>query len=242
MIRGIRSGLRTFGDPDKGLFIPLLGLPVRINYSFWPIATVASLQRSVSLATFLEWLAALLVSILLHELGHALVASRWAVVLRINIHGAGGETSWTSLQPLAWERRLAIILAGPLAGLLLGLVLYLLPTPSEGLVGLVVRDLLWINVGWGLFNLVPAAPLDGGEAMKTILVQLVPRRAEVIAASLGVIAALVGAIVAIGVAQPWAVLVLGICGFQNFETLWDRFANRSRSRWQTSSDRDRDRY
>ena len=37
-----------------------------------------------------------------------------------------------------------------------------------------------------------------------------------------VIAALVGAIVAIGVGQPWAVLVLGICGFQNFETLWER--------------------
>ncbi len=61
---------------------------------------------------------------------------------------------------------------------------------------------------------------------------------------MGVVAAFLGLIVAVGVAQAWAILVLGICGFHNFETLRDSYENRSRSEWQTLSgrDRDRDRY
>jgi hypothetical protein len=51
-------------------------------------------------------------------------------------------------------------------------------------------------------------------------------------------------IAAIVMNQPGMLLVLGICGFQNFETLRDQYENRSRSRWQkvTGPDQVRDRY
>ncbi len=62
MIRAIRGGLRSFGDPDKGLFVPVLGFPLRISHSFWLVAGIAALQQANRPATALLWLLILVLS------------------------------------------------------------------------------------------------------------------------------------------------------------------------------------
>jgi Zn-dependent protease len=236
VIRAIRSRVARLGDSNRGLFLPLFGFPVRVNPSFWFVAVITGLLAERSASAVVEWVIVLLPSILLHELGHAAVASRWGTVTRINVHGAGGTTTWTSLWSVVWWKYVAVSLAGPVAGLLIGTAASLLPAPTSPILRLALRDLVWINVGWGLFNLLPTLPLDGGHALRAALVRYVPKRGETLTAGAGLIVATAGGLVAIGLEQQWALLILGLCGLWNFEVLRLAHENRSRSEWRTVSD------
>src|SRR5262249_23113383 len=79
----------------------------------------------------------------------------------------GGLTSWTENKEVSPKKHIAISLAGPFAGFLFGGAVYLsevaLPDLFADHFGRVTyRDLLWVNFGWGIFNLLPVLPLDGG--------------------------------------------------------------------------------
>jgi Zn-dependent protease len=239
-----RARMRRAASADKGLFIPVFGFPVRISNSFWLIAVLVSLGSSATLPMAATWTALVLLSILWHELGHALTASRWGLVLGISLHGAGGLTKWTSLRPLSWWKRLAISLSGPAAGMVLGLVAFCLPEPADDLLRFGRWQLVWINVGWGLFNLLPILPLDGGQALKAVLVEYLPRRGEVVTALIGVLTAAAVALWGVSAGQPWAILVMMICGYQNVLTLKTYYDSIPRSQWRTpaAGGRERDRY
>lgn len=117
------------------------------------------------------------VSILVHELGHALVASRYRLSPQILLHGLGGLCAHERAER---DRHDALILVcGPLAGLLLGvLVLALQLGLLAGGVAL-SRDvetvfviMLFINIGWSIVNLLPMWPLDGGRLFRLGLLQV----------------------------------------------------------------------
>ena len=103
---------------------------------------------------------------LLHELGHAVVARRLGVhVESIELSFLGGAAKMTSL-PRTAVHELAIAAAGPavsiaLAALGLGL---------GAVTGLEVVALIgWVNVVIAVFNLVPALPMDGGRILRALL-------------------------------------------------------------------------
>ena len=112
-------------------------------------------------------------SLLLHELGHALVARREGMeIAGITLWLFGGVARFQGMFPSAGAE-LRIALAGPAVSLGLGVAfvtvseLAPLPTAVDG----VVAWLGWINLILLAFNMLPALPLDGGRVLRALLWQ-----------------------------------------------------------------------
>jgi Zn-dependent protease/predicted transcriptional regulator len=129
----------------------------------------------------------LLVSIVLHELAHALVGRRSGAKIRsITLMMLGGVTRMeTETRP---EREAWMALVGPLTSIALALVAYAVyrfaPLPDGVLAALLV--FAGMNLVLGGFNLLPAFPMDGGRVLRGLLARrLGRRRATHIAARIG---------------------------------------------------------
>ncbi len=146
-------------------------------------------------------------SILVHELGHALLARRYKLgPIEIVLHGFGGLARF-SRAPRPKEG-VWVTLAGPGAGLALGLLaiplLFVLDGPLRDYASLIV----YVNVFWSLFNLLPMFPLDGGQVLLHALSTRIPRSvAERWAARVAVLTAIPVAIVAVMAGQYFIVIV-----------------------------------
>ncbi len=124
------------------------------------------------------WLAAaasallLLVSVLVHELAHALVARRHNLKVKgitLFIFGGVAEIEEEFKRP-AVELKVAI--AGPIASFLLAGLAFLLVIPFAGsktAVEAVLDYLVWSNLLLGGFNLIPGFPLDGGRILRALV-------------------------------------------------------------------------
>jgi Zn-dependent protease/CBS domain-containing protein len=162
------------------------GVEVRINWSWlvifalivWSLAdgvfpsTNPGLSGNTHLAMAIVAALLFLVSILLHELGHAWAARREGLeVDGITLWLFGGVSQFKGGFPSAGaEFRIAI--AGPLVSLVLGVVFVLiaiagLPSAVDG----VAAWLGYINLALLVFNLIPALPLDGGRVLRAALWQ-----------------------------------------------------------------------
>jgi len=162
-----------------------LGVPVRIHPLFWLVSVVMGWQDR-NLPAVAVWVACVLVSILVHEYGHALMSRVFDCSPSIVLWGLGG-LCYSQGERQSPGQRLAVILAGPGAGFVLcGLVVLVASagygiTPVEQLKAafqfdpasdLLVRAytyLVFINLLWGLVNLLPMWPLDGGQATQILL-------------------------------------------------------------------------
>lgn len=128
-------------------------------------------------------------SVLLHELGHSVVALRFKVPVRkITLFIFGGLAEIGTEPPNA-VAEFWIALAGPLVSLALAVIFYAvqpLMSGAEPLLGL-ARYLAYINMALLLFNLVPAYPLDGGRVFRAVVWAITGSisRSTVIAANLG---------------------------------------------------------
>jgi Zn-dependent protease len=123
---------------------------------------------------------ALIGSIVLHELGHALVAAGYGIfaksVIILPIGGVGSIEKF----PDSPKQELAISIAGPIVNILIAMsISSFLPSKihfwgQSGFVGVVNMDnflsyLYVVNWFLAIFNLVPAFPLDGGRIMRALL-------------------------------------------------------------------------
>jgi len=158
---------------------------------FWLVAAVLGMNQQVP-KLVLIWVGAVFFSILFHEFGHAFAAlsHRWPA--RIVLYGAGGFATY---QPTRQTLRSVILIAGagPCAGFLFAaLVVFAVIVSGHSIIfhllgwslrinasapGLsnipalyLVDDLLQINIYWGLVNLLPIYPLDGGQIARAIFV------------------------------------------------------------------------
>jgi Zn-dependent protease len=111
----------------------------------------------------------LYLSVLLHELGHCVVARHYGhTVRRITLYLLGG-VSEIEREPETAGREFNVAFAGPLVSLALGGAGYLLwefVLPPEGIVSVMVWQLWVSNLTVGVFNLLPGLPLDGGRMMR----------------------------------------------------------------------------
>jgi len=152
-------------------------IPVRILPSFFlttVLVNMGLLERAPQ--KLLVWATIVLASVLLHELGHAAACLAFSLHPSIDLHGMGGTTSWSNRLDLSTTRRVAISLAGPVAGFLAGAAVVLLghalgPTAIRpgGMSEFAYESLLYVNIVWGALNLLPMLPLDGGNAMAQVL-------------------------------------------------------------------------
>jgi len=170
--------------------LSIRGIPLRIHPSWFVILALATVgfqqqfSRQLAEAAIgapLLWGVGLLtavllfVSVLLHELGHSLVAIRQGVEVRsITLFLLGGVASVERECPTALGA-LQVAAAGPAVSLVLAVLLL---ASSHGaahaspLLGVMVNELAGLNLLLALFNLLPGLPLDGGLILKALVWQV----------------------------------------------------------------------
>ena len=149
----------------------VLGFPVHVDLTFVLFVGFLGFAQGLALDELVVWVLLALVSVLLHELGHAVLARRAGARPSITLMAMGGVTTYTPPRQLSRLESLGISLAGPAVGLLLGGALLLLRPDEDppGLVGFALRAAIFTTLGWSLFNLLPIVPLDGGQALRELL-------------------------------------------------------------------------
>ncbi|MBD1195460.1 site-2 protease family protein [Vulcanococcus sp. Clear-D1] len=168
--------------------LTIRGIPLRIHPSWFVILGLATVafqqqysQQLSSSGTSLElWGLGLLtavllfVSVLLHELGHSLVALQQGVQVRsITLFLLGGVASVERECPTALGS-LMVAAAGPLVSLILAALLLAgghSAAHASPLLGAMVNELGGLNLILALFNLLPGLPLDGGLILKALVWQ-----------------------------------------------------------------------
>lgn len=159
------NGFRIFSVGD---------IPVHLSPFF--LLILAFWVMGGDIAAGLIFGAVVTVSILVHELGHALVARHYRLQPSILLHGLGGLCFH---QPAKTRRHEAfIIAAGPGAGLLLGCLTLAfllmdidLASTARGhkVQSMVITNLLYVNFFWSFVNLLPLYPLDGGQLFRLFM-------------------------------------------------------------------------
>jgi Zn-dependent protease/CBS domain-containing protein len=163
----------------------VFGIPIYVHFSWvvvfaliaWTLATNYFPDRYPELAVTSYWARGLatsllfFVSVLLHELGHSLVAIRSGIAIEsITLFIFGGVARLAS-EPRDGRTEFRIAAAGPLVSLLLAA--FFTGVAYSGVFGgasaAVARYLAIVNLGVAVFNLVPAFPLDGGRLLRGIL-------------------------------------------------------------------------
>jgi Zn-dependent protease len=187
----------VFFEPNRtpyDLSWRMFGVPVRVHPLFWLISAAMGWElMKQGLPFLLVWIACVFVSVLVHELGHVLVGRLFGSNGEIVLYSFGGLAIGSSRLRSRWQR-IAVYLAGPLAGFALFLIAYLVSRNAggEGLSPL-AREALWslfiINLFWGVVNLLPIWPLDGGQVSRDLLDGLLPGKGVRIALGLSVLVA-----------------------------------------------------
>jgi Zn-dependent protease len=168
----------------------IAGIEIGLHYSWFIIAALIAFslgerfhQANPGWSSGRVWFAALLtavlffVTLLLHELSHSLVAqARGLKVKSITLFALGGVSQIEGDAPDA-KTEFWVAFAGPLASLIIGLGCIALaaalgwhpPGEPRTAVTAVLVWLGYINVGLGIFNLIPGFPLDGGRVFRAIV-------------------------------------------------------------------------
>lgn len=160
-------------------------MPVRVRNSFLLVAALIGFVSTLTVSQTIAWIAIVFVSILIHELGHALTARMFGSEVSIELNGLGGLTRWAAPEgELTPGRRALIAAAGSATGLVFGAIVWLASSPlgpNAGLVDFTLRNLVLVNVFWGLLNWLPIRPLDGGHLVESLLEKIAPNRGPMIA-------------------------------------------------------------
>lgn len=228
MFKSFRVG-SLFGIPIKLDVSFLLILPIfawligaQIELLVGPLNAVfgTSLDAAALTTGYRPWILGLaaaiglFVGVILHELGHSLVAIRYGFPIdSITLWIFGGLAQLTD-QPEDWKQEFLIAIAGPIVSVLVGLVSYLLlfvvPASLDGVV-FVLAYLALLNVALAVFNMLPAFPMDGGRVLRALLARNRPfARATQIAAEVGKLFALLMGL--FGLLQ-FNVILIGIAFF-----------------------------
>jgi len=156
---------------SAGWRFTILDFPVRVHFSFFLIALLLGLRIS-NIFYLASWVLIVFVSVLLHELGHAVVSRYYGRAPYIELYSMGGKTFSTRYSILSYPKEILISFSGPLAGFILGGLLFAvyrwLGPFGSNFLNFVVGQLLWVNIGWGILNLIPILPLDGGTIMRNL--------------------------------------------------------------------------
>jgi stage IV sporulation protein FB len=174
------------------LHFRLLRVPVRVHPLFWVATFLLTLQGNLKDwdgKAAVIWVGTVFVSIMVHEFGHAFAFRRYQCEPRVVLYWLGGlaipDLTYT-VQPPEGRQHILVSAAGPAAGFVLAAViaglLYALgwnvaffdwtigrgdPVPNLSAYYLFYY-LLQVNIVWGLVNLLPVYPLDGGQISREL--------------------------------------------------------------------------
>lgn len=164
------------------------GIDLYLHWSFWLLPAwffLSHLGDGMSVAV--SWVVFILTvfgCVLLHELGHALMAAHFRIGTRdITLYPIGGvaRLEGTGTRP---SEELFIALAGPAVNVAIAAVLGLglavlgmplLASPTDELWQAFPQALMATNIGLVIFNMLPAFPMDGGRVLRAVLEMVVGR-------------------------------------------------------------------
>ena len=232
-----------FGVPRPTPFDVTFGLfrvPVRVSGWFWLGAAFFGWNLAkgglppdapgvLFVAHLLMVALCILVSILIHELGHALVARLFGMDWQIVLLMFGGLAFGPSRPGVKWWQNVLIALAGPAAQfVLLALVLAgTLATDRLGgdpafspLAATALNALVFVNLAWPVLNLLPIFPLDGGQALRAVLARFLRTSGVLWTARIGLLCCvLLGVAVLRFLQDAYALVLLGFLGVQNYQLM-----------------------
>jgi stage IV sporulation protein FB len=244
------------GEPQRtpyDLKFALFGIPIRVHPLFWLAGLLLGSSKPDG-PRLLVWMVAFLLGILCHELGHALVMRSQGCFSWITLYGLGGLASCdrsrtTGRYPDSW-RQIAVAAAGPLAGFLLaaivvgaviaskhtiicewgapyGLTVYTDEVIGKPIVSYFVNYLLFVTVVYGILNLLPVYPLDGGQIAREILTMILGPdgvRASLILSM--IVAACLAVYGGVRLRDPFLAIFFGFFAYSSFATLQSYSNNR----------------
>lgn len=243
---------RTQADLNFSFF----GIPVRVHPFFWLIAVLLG-PIDTGLPEILVRVAAFFLAILVHELGHAMAMRAYGFRPWITLYGLGGLTSCNPAGDYGSSgsepaRQILISAAGPgagfaLAGILIGAISlagYRVQLGLGGTYGVVIRMeqvgpvyldyflwyMLFISIIWGIVNLLPVYPLDGGQIAREIFLKVNPRDGIRQSLLLSTVTAAAVAVIVLGrsiqaaggqfrFGMLWVPLLFGYLAYASYATL-----------------------
>ncbi|HEY9167644.1 MAG TPA: site-2 protease family protein [Candidatus Kryptonia bacterium] len=161
----------------------LLGIPIRVHYTFlilfafiWYVEGTI-LGRDAALHSVVFGIL-IFICVLFHELGHSFIAKKYNLTVTSIILLPIGGVSQISDIPRDPAKEIGITAAGPIVNFLIAGILLLFGelldpsirfSESSLQSGNIIVDLFWANIMLGLFNIIPAYPMDGGRILRGIV-------------------------------------------------------------------------
>ncbi len=245
----------SLGEPGRTAYdvnFAVFGFPVRISAFFWLAAVVFGQGTAArGIPVLLMWVGAMLLSILVHELGHTFAFRRCGISSHIVLYHFGGlaipdghRVAWSSsTQREDPQTSIFISIAGPALEIFSAVALifainlagYAAPTDAlmqrflpaqtgapipNDLVSYFVGFYCYVSIYWGLLNLLPIYPLDGGKIARSLM-QLFGNPAVAVPYSL-MLSVGVAAIIALygfSNGETYLAIMFGILGYSSFQQL-----------------------
>ncbi len=174
--------------------VTLFQIPVSVSAWYLVMVWVILIQAA-SFESGLVDLIVLTSGVLLHELGHGLVARRYNLFPTITLHAFGG---WcVHSQARTRKVSMQVVAGGPAASFALALLGYVLhqalPATSPWWLLNLAWSTYWLNLFWGVLNIFPVRPLDGGQLLHGwLLGRYKADKADEIADNVAIVAAIIG--------------------------------------------------
>lgn len=203
----------------------LFGIPVRVHVTFLFVALLGA--TAYSGWDIAWWTVAAFVSILLHELGHALTARAFgATGIGITLYGLGGLTSYSHGRTMSHGRSFLVSAAGSFTGIVAGGAVWYLASigtfdGASRPVVVLVNSFVFTALVWGVLNWIPIVPLDGGHMVQHLAAMVNEERAPLIAQIITWISVAIIAPIAWVNGYRFAVLILGFFALMGFRDYRD---------------------
>jgi Zn-dependent protease len=214
------------------LQFPVLGIPVRVHPLFWLMGAIMGYspfwaqQMGVNvLAVVCLWWMVIFTSILVHELGHAVVAEFFGWRSNIVLYHFGGLAYYDAFRGNTPWKSIAVSIAGPVAGFILAGLVYAFEYVADingwfadsVVFKYLILQLSFVNIVWGLVNLLPVYPLDGGQICREVLVLLKTRNPPLLSNKIGMVVGGIFGLIALNAGHTYAGLLFLFLAFNNYQ-------------------------
>ena len=150
----------------------LLGIPVGVHITFLFVALLgATAYRGWDIAW---WTVAAFLSILLHEMGHALTARGFGSTgVNVTLYGLGGLTTFSPSREMGHGKSFVVSAAGSFVGIVAGGIVWALAANgvfdgANRSIEVLVNSFVFTALIWGVLNWIPIVPLDGGHMVESL--------------------------------------------------------------------------
>lgn len=208
----------------------IAGTPIFVEPSFFMLCAffvLIDLQRGDPIQFALLWIPTLFLSVLVHEAAHALTIGALGFGSSVVALGGFGGVTMNERRARPWQD-LLISLAGPLASFIFAFLLGLLWANvafvrQDAMLQHLVPLMRWANIAWGIFNLLPIYPLDGGSVFRNFLRFFSSERTSfVVSVWVSIVVAVGLAILALAFRSFFAAVICAMLAFQNWQR-WSAF-------------------